>query len=635
MTSPATDVFLSYKAEDRARLVPLVEAIEAEGLSVWWDAHIGGGANWREDIQEHLDAAKCVVVVWSKRSVGRDGNFVRDEASRAQRRDAYIPLRIDDVEPPLGFGEIQALSLKGWKGDRADPRFRAAINAIRSHVSGEHVADHSPIAFREPRITRRAAMAGGIGAVAVAGAGGWLLLKPGAAEAKRIAVLPFANLSGSEEQAYFAEGIAEELRSALSRVGMEVIGRASSDAVKDLDTRAAAEKLGVANILSGSVRRSPAMVRINAQLVRGKDGVERWAQSYDRVPGDAIKIQTDIATNVAQALSVALGQAGKAALTLGGTADAAAQDLYLRAKLILNTKSSVESQREAITLLDAAIARDANYADAWRMKAYAWEMMAVGGGVDTAETLVQAEAAAKRAISIAPNLGPAYLPLAFVEVDRLNFGLALQYMDRALQLSPEQLGVISGASVFTEYFGDPRKALELADRVIALDPLRGSGYARRAQVLFTLRDYPRSIAASRRSLQLAPQLAISSANIALCLVLMNRPSEARLEFAKAPADDVLRMTGEAILAARTGDVAAAEQIMNRIREQFGDAASYQYAQICAQAGKVDRAFAELDRAVRIKDPGLQMFKIDPFFDPIHGDSRFAALLKQLNFPAWN
>src|SRR5206468_9074454 len=140
-----------------------------------------------------------------------------------------------------------------------------------------------------------------------------LLFKPSAANSKRIAVLPFANLSSDKEQDYFAEGVAEELRAALSRVGLEVIGRESSDAVKSLDTKLAAAKLGVANILTGSVRRSSQTIRINAQLLSGSDGVERWAQTYDRAPGDAIKIQSAIATNVAQALTITLGGAGRAA----------------------------------------------------------------------------------------------------------------------------------------------------------------------------------------------------------------------------------------------------------------------------------------------------------------------------------
>ena len=119
-----SEVFLSYKAEDRARLKPLVTALEADGCHVWWDAHIGGGGDWREEIQEHLDGAHCVIVAWSERSVGHDGRFVRDEATRALRRDAYIAICIDPVEPPLGFGELQAIPLQGWKGNRKDHAIR-------------------------------------------------------------------------------------------------------------------------------------------------------------------------------------------------------------------------------------------------------------------------------------------------------------------------------------------------------------------------------------------------------------------------------------------------------------------------------------------------------------------------------
>lgn len=633
MASPATDVFLSYKAEDRSRLIPLVTALEAEGFSVWWDQHIGGGTNWREEIETHLDAAKVVLVVWSKLTIGPQGRFVRDEAGQAQEAGHYLPITIDNVRPPLGFREVQALDLSSWWGKRSDPRFTLLADTIRHRLEGGEISPRSMV-LSGPRVSRRTAIAGGAGVAAVTGVGGWFLLKPEAANAKRIAVLPFANMSSDQEQAYFADGVAEELRAALSRVGLEVIGRASSDAVKELDTKAAASKLGVAHILSGSVRRSPETIRINAQLVGGKDGVERWAQSYDRAPGDAIRIQTDIATSVAQALSVALGQAGTAALALGGTADAAAQDLFLRARLVMNTKSGPESRREAIALYDAAIARDANYAGAWVGKAYALEQLAVSGTVDIVKTLELAEVAARRAIAIAPNLGSAYIPLAYVEADRFNYKVALEHMDRALRLAPEHLGVLSNASSFMLSFGDPRKALELARRATALDPLRGINYAAEAGVLFALRDYPRSIALGRKALELAPQLSAVHQKIADCLVLLNRPAEAKSEYAKLPADDPFRLTGEAIMAARARDLAGAERVIARMRELFGDAASYQYADVQAQAGNADRAFAELDNAVRVKDPGLQGLKSDPWLDPIVRDPRYAALLKRLNFPTW-
>lgn len=331
MASPAPDVFLSYKAEDRARLKPLVEALEADGFTVWWDAQIGGGTNWHEDIEQHLDAAKCVLVAWSKRSVGHDGHFVRDEARRAQRRDVYVPVCLDPVDPPLGFGEIQALSLKGWKGDRDDPRFQAVADAVRSHISGEAGA-HPHVDFHEARVSRRTAVAGGaVVAAAVGGIGAWELLRPSPASAT-IAVLPFENLSGNPAQAYFADGIADEIRSALGRLGgLTVIGSASSQAVRNDDAKTAAKKLEVANILTGNVRQSPSTIRITAELIDGRTGADRWSQDYDRSPGDSIEIQSDIAANVAQALSVALGQAGRAALKIGGTGNAQAQDLLLQA----------------------------------------------------------------------------------------------------------------------------------------------------------------------------------------------------------------------------------------------------------------------------------------------------------------
>ena len=587
MTSSAADVFVSYKAEDRRRVEPLVAALEAEGCSVWWDAHIGGGTHWREDIQDHLDAAKCVIVAWTKRSVGHDGDFVRDEASEARRRGTYLPVRLEAVEPPLGFREVQALSLHGWKGDRSDPRFRAVAEAVRSRITGTEAA-HVPAHFAEPRVSRRAVVAGGAGVAAVAAAGGWLLLKPSAANARRIAVLPFANLSANQDQAYFAEGVAEELRGALSRIGLEVIGRASSDAVKDLDTKAAASKLGVANILTGSVRRSPEMIRVNAQLVSGKDGVERWAESYDRAPGDAIKIQSDIAANVAQALSIALGQAGRAAITLGGTADSVAQDLFLQARKLFREADGPEAIRRSLALIDAALARDPNYADAHVEKALTLVALTQNfpsSPDETAAQVAEAEAAAKRATMLAPKLGSAYVALGRVEQSRINFRSMLENVKQALALSPEDPNVLLYSCREVAAMGDGQEGLRLSDRAIGLDPLNGRAYVRKTQILFFLRRYPESIEAGRKALALAPGLFNAHIIIGYSLLLLRRPAEAMAEFRAMPADDPFRLTGEALAAARTGDAAGAERTMARMKQLFGAAASYQYGEILCAVGE--------------------------------------------------
>jgi len=253
------DLFLSYKSEDRARVTPLVEALQTDGLSGWWDAQIEGGTGWRQRIETELAAAKCVLVVWSRRSVGPEGEFVHEEATRAKRRQAYLPVLIDAVEPPLGFGEMQALPLIGWKGDRADPRNEDVLADARAIVVGTRRATRATAAAGGPSIRRRAAISGGVllGAAAAAGGGWWLLKHGQTVTSDSIAVLPFANLSGDPAQSYFSDGIAEELRSALARIaGLRVAARTSSEKVRNDDIKEAAQKLGVAHMLTGSVRKA-------------------------------------------------------------------------------------------------------------------------------------------------------------------------------------------------------------------------------------------------------------------------------------------------------------------------------------------------------------------------------------------
>lgn len=626
----ATDIFVSYKAEDRPRLLPLISALEAEGFSVWWDTHIGGGANWRQDILTHLDAAKCVIVAWTKRSAGPDGDFVRDEANRARRRGVYLPVRLDNSEPPLGFGEIQAISLKGWKGDRSDPRFRAIADAVERRIAGEEIAYPAAAAARSG-ISRRAVLAGGASAVAIAGVGGWMLMKPAPANARRIAVLPFADLSAERDQAYFSEGVAEELRAALSRIGLQVIGRNSCEAVQDLDLKTAAAKLNVANILTGSVRRSADKVRVNAQLVSGRDGVELWAQTYDRKPGDAISIQTDIASNVAQAMSVALNKAGRAALTLGGTTDSAAQDLLLQSRRI--GLGGPDELQKSLALIEAAIARDPNYADAHVARARALTVLASSFAETPTQAdseLAQATQSANRAVAIAPRLGSAHAAMSGIERTRLNFLGSLQHLQASLQLSPDDQDVLGSAVALLPYIGRGREGLVSAQRFVALDPLNPTAHLREAQAFYFLRQYPQAIAADRRAIELEPK--VSRSWIGNSLLLMGRPRDALAEYAAMSPESVFRVTGEALAAARSGNRAEAERILGQMKREFGPVANYQYAQIRAQLGHKEEAFAELDAALASRDPGLINLRVDPFLDPIRNDQRYAALVRKLNFP---
>ena len=220
-------------------------------------------------------------------------------------------------------------------------------------------------------LARRPLLIGGA-AVAAAAAGGWFAWTRFAANPRQasIAVIPFANLSGDPARQYFADGLAEELRNALARIeSLKVIGRTSSESVRNVEAREAAKRLGVRHILVGSVRQSPTTIRVNAQLVDGSNGVELWSETYDRAPGDILAIQSGIAESVTQALIVRLGTAERAALTAGGTTNAAAYDLMLKALALDASFDSEEAQRQAVGYMDAAIALDPRYADAHAMRA--------------------------------------------------------------------------------------------------------------------------------------------------------------------------------------------------------------------------------------------------------------------------
>ena len=629
------DVFVSYKAEDRRRVKPLVEALEADGYSVWWDEQIGGGSIWRHEIEAELNAAKCVIVAWSKRSVGPEGTFVHDEATRAQQRHVYVPVIIDKVHLPLGFGETQALPLVGWKGNRSDARYQSVLAAVRRNAGDAEAISESR--HSGPRVDRRTVLAGGaVATLAFAGAGGWMLLRLGSANADSIAVLPFANLSGDPAQAYFSDGIAEELRSALARLaGLKVVGRTSSEAVRDDDAEAAAKKLGVTNILTGSVRQSPSLIRVNAQLIDGNNGLERWSQNYDRTPGDAIKIQTDIAENVARTLSVALSGAKGASLIVGGTENAAAHDLVLQADEAFDRYTKDDFDR-AVRLVDDAIRLDPNYAGAYARRAFYTIRRGNAfstSGQEFARSRAEALPFARKALSLAPNFSYAHAAMAAVHQGNFNIAAASAEFRRAVELAPGDATLVRAYSFFVSQLGNQPESLRLAQKALELDPLNEDSYENWVGALFDARRYGEAVRFADETKRKSPELYDDEGLLGMCLLMLGRLREAQERFSLARADSWERLTGEALVLARSRDRAGAERKVQRMQSLVGDAASYQYAQIYADLGDKDRAFGALEHAWAVRDPGLMNIRVDAFLDPLRSDPRFEAIIKRMNFPS--
>lgn len=641
MAHAANDIFISYKAEDRPRLSPLIEALEAEGFDVWWDQHIGGGTNWREEIESHLEGARCVIVVWSKQTIGPNGRFVRDEAGHAQEAGHYLPVTIDDVRPPLGFREVQAVDLSNWWGKRDDPLFRTLVASAHAMLSGSnapapvrHVAPAAGPSPPQMAVSRRAVMGGAaVAGVAAAGGLGWFFLHGSAANANSVAVLPFANLSGDPNQAYFSDGLAEEVRNALSRIsGLKVIGRTSSEVVRSDDATTAAKRLDAGSIVTGSVRRSPTTVRVSAQLVDGGTGVEKWSQTFDRPNGDVLQIQTSIAEAVAEQLRSRLGAADKAAISAGGTSNADAQDLFLKA-LNSNDTSRAGLNRD-IGLLDVALALDPNYAHAYALKGWAVTQMAGGYAATQHEMdagIASGAALARKGIAIAPDFAPPHYVLGF------NRGMALDFQGqwdnyrRALDCPGCSPDIKSYIATFVSGIGGSGLASRLLQSAADSDPLNIKLINARAGQAFNERRFADGLALTRQYLAKAPDSTGGKTNIAYALYFLGRYAEA-LHDTEQLGDVIDKSVLLACIAGKTGDGARARSILDGLRSQYGDLAHYQYAEILAQIGDKGEAIAELQGALRNRDPGLSGILSDNAFDPLHGESGYEAIVRQLNFP---
>jgi serine/threonine-protein kinase len=628
-----SDVFISYKAEDRKRIRPLVQCLQSDGYSVWWDEHIGTGDAWRETIERELNGASCVIVIWSKGSVGPQGGFVREEATRAQRRGVYVPVLIDAVEPPLGFGEKQATSLRGWKGDAADARYQAVRSGVL-RLAGSGSQRASSDRGTGVSVERRTLLVGGAAvAAAVIGFGAWRAFEriSASSSSNSIAVLPFANLSGDPRQAYFSDGVAEEIRSALTRLGgLTVIGSSSSEAVRNDDAKTAAAKLGVANILTGSVRESPSTIRITAELIDGSSGADKWSQDYDRSPGDTIRIQTDIAQNVATALKGALGLAARAALSVGGTQNPEAQRLILQSvKFDHFSRTGLD---QALSLINRAIAVDPNYADAYAQKARVLTTMVARFSHEAAEARswqAEAELAADRALDLAPRLPAAHAAMAAVYQSRFDPSGAKREYQTALSLAPDDPTALTASADFLASHGEVPEALRIADRLAVIEPLSGNPHSLRAFLLFIGRRYPEALTEEQRIQREWPDHIVPLL-YAQILMQLGRDKEAPQWLARSDPTIKIRLALEGILAARAGDVTGALAKKAQLQQLYQDQSYAAVAQIDAQLGRKDEAFAELEKAWASRESSLSELTWNPWLDPLRSDPRFTALQREID-----
>ena len=366
------DIFVSYARADKARVAPLVAALEAQGWSVWWDPEITPGQEFDTQISAALDAAKAVIVVWTPASV--DSRWVRGEAREAADRGVLVPVRFDGARLPIDARAMHTTDLDDWKEDPAGRPFQDLARAIGALLSGA---------------SGRRDGGGPAGEI----------------DDLSVAVLPFVNMSSDPEQEYFSDGLSEELLNQLAQLKeLRVIGRTSCFAFKgkNEDLRTIGQKLGAAHILEGSVRKAGNRLRITAQLIKCADHSHLWSQTYDRELDDVFAIQDDVARAVAEALKVTLG-VGETTLAPGGTHNVEAYDLYLRA-LALGQQASHSVHQRVAEMMRRAVALDPKFANAWLLLAEALTLLFDYGLEVDRPLRSERDKALDRVVAIAPDL---------------------------------------------------------------------------------------------------------------------------------------------------------------------------------------------------------------------------------------
>jgi TolB-like protein/Flp pilus assembly protein TadD len=451
-------------------------------------------------------------------------------------------------------------------------------------------------------------------------------------------VLPFVNMSGDKEQEYFSDGLSEELLNSLARINeLQVAARTSSFYFKGehADLATIAHKLNVASVLEGSVRRSGNTVRITAQLNNAVTGFHLWSQTYDRDLGDVLKLQTEIATAVATTLKVTLLGDEGTKIELGGTRNPAALDAYLRAsKAYQSMHSSARDIPPVIAGFTDAIRLDSNYGLAFAGRSFALANYAQDAAIGTAvqENVKKAEADARYAIALAPDLAAAHAALGYVfEQGTADFARANEEYQRALSLAPGDAQVLRLSGVFAALAGHSDAGIAAARRAVVLDPLERRSHSSLGRALYAARRYQEAAMAHAEAISLNPDYEPAYAERGLAFYGLGDLERARTA-CETKRDYWFTQQCLAAVYDKLGRHADAEAEVVKMKAALGDASAYQYATIYAQWGDRAKALDWLETAMRLRDSGLIQLKTDPLLDPLRNEPRFQAIERQLKFP---
>nr|MDO8132635.1 adenylate/guanylate cyclase domain-containing protein [Candidatus Njordarchaeum guaymaensis] len=456
---------------------------------------------------------------------------------------------------------------------------------------------------------------------------------------KRVAVLPFLNISPDPKDEYFADGLTEELIARLSMIsGLKVIARTSIMRYKGTakSVREIGKELESGSVLEGSVRKAADRLRVTVQLIDAMTQEHLWVQNYDRQLEDVFAIQTEVAQNVADALKTQLLDEEKQQIEKKPTGDISAYTLYLKGRYLWNERSRGALEK-AIKYFEEAIRRDPGFALPHAGLADSYVVLVDHGHLPRSEGFPMAKEAARKALELDETLAEAHTSLANIFSAEWDWPRAEKEFAKALKINPNYATAHHWYSIHLSYLGRLDEALSEMRIAKELDPLSPMMHVYAAICYFAAHKYDISLEEYDKALKLDPNFVPAHATrIDVYLAKsMFKEALAELEWV-LPYYEPVRTAAKAEFGrvyAQAGRIEEAKRILRECEEasaheRVEDVNSPALALIHLKLGNKDRAFEWLERAFEARTITPFLVKLNPFFDEITSDPRFDELLKK-------
>jgi serine/threonine-protein kinase len=455
---------------------------------------------------------------------------------------------------------------------------------------------------------------------------------------KSIAVLPFDNLSRDPDNAYFCEGVQDEILTRLAKVAdLKVISRTSTQHFKSTPDNLPqiAKQLGVAHIVEGSVQKAGDQVRVNVQLINALTDAHLWADTYDRKLTDIFGVESEIAKTIAETLQARLTGSEKSSIAKTPTVNPGAYELYLRGRFFSEKRTGADLQK-SIQYYDQAIAKDPNYPLAYVGLADSHLLLTAYGTLPPKEAAAPARAALKKALELDDSLAQAHASSGLLATVELELKRGISELERAIQLNPNYATAHHWIALPLTAIGQFDRGILEGKRAIELDPLSLIINADLCWVYFNGRHFDEAEAQARKTLEMDPRFYVAHYYLGEALQFKGKLADAIAEFQKAfdlnndPFS--LAILGQAY--ARQGKTGEAQTVLAHLREQAKSqyVSPYAFAVVLTGLGDKAHAIDELEHGYDDTGFYISLIKVDPLFDDLRGDPRFEALVQKVIAP---